>query len=293
MKSCSILISNYNSFEAIQLCIESIKKRTDYPDYQIVVYDDESSNGVDLPYLEKAESKGWIRFIHGNRQRWANEIDALYAPHKIISPSPYWHGCALNVLVNEICDTELAMIMDADVYIKEADWLSKIVEKMDEKTLLICDERPPCLQNYGYDVGNYNLWFGLLNMKTYNDGMKIDWRGKMVDRREEPYLSLINNLYPPQEKCKEEYEKASKIEFFDENRVCLDPGSELWIAMKMNNPKGYKVKTLPHLICQKFRHFGHISVVSENIIDLNIHQKEIWQLGLIPVKKVLEELRTI
>lgn len=63
MKTVSILISNCNSFDAIQLCIESIRARTDYPNYQIIVHDDESPNGVDIKYLEEAEAKGWIRLI--------------------------------------------------------------------------------------------------------------------------------------------------------------------------------------------------------------------------------------
>jgi len=56
MKTCSILISNYNSFETIQLCIESIRKYTDYP-HKIVVYDDCSTNEMDVAYLNEAKKK--------------------------------------------------------------------------------------------------------------------------------------------------------------------------------------------------------------------------------------------
>ena len=91
MKSVSILISNLNSFEAIQLCVESVRKHTKYPDYKIIVYDDTSWNKVDLAYLRIARNQGWLKLIEGETR--------------------VGHGGSVNALL-EACNTDLAMILD-------------------------------------------------------------------------------------------------------------------------------------------------------------------------------------
>ena len=53
----SILIASFRGGIATELCIESILKRTQYPDYKIVVYDS-SGPGKDKDYLEKQEKDG-------------------------------------------------------------------------------------------------------------------------------------------------------------------------------------------------------------------------------------------
>ena len=94
MKSASVLISNHNNFEMIELCIESVRKFTDYP-HKIIVYDDASAyvqdgkklpNEHDLNYLRACRDKGWITLIEGEKQ--------------------IHHGGALNVLLTEACDTD-------------------------------------------------------------------------------------------------------------------------------------------------------------------------------------------
>jgi glycosyltransferase involved in cell wall biosynthesis len=257
------MISNYNSFEAIQLCIESIRAKTDYPNYQIIVHDDESSNNVDIKYLEEAEAKGWIQLIRGNnRKRWGNDFES-FSP--LGHPAPYWHGCALNVLINESCHTDLAMLLDCDIFIKESDWLSRMVEFIDDDILVVAyfvNARAHVGWPTGrggsqvfYVPGWYRPSFCMINMIPYRDGMQVDWRGGSADIRDEPYKTLLGML-----------KKERKDKELEETCIAFDPGSSLWIKMQIDNPKQYAAKPLPIDMELKFHHFKQISVRSAGLV---------------------------
>lgn len=154
MKTVSILISNYNSWEAIQLCIESVRKYTKYP-HKIIVYDDFSTNKVDRLYLDEVWKKGWIRPIFGFEH--------------------LGHGGAINELL-AYCDTDLAMILDNDVEILESSWLGEMASLVKSDTLGIIgmekdyNSAQPSLPDW------FRSWFMMINMETYNDGMQADWK---------------------------------------------------------------------------------------------------------------------
>jgi len=154
MRSCSILISNYNSFETIELCIESIRKHTKYP-HEIIVYDDCSTNTVDRAYLAKAKKKKWIKTILGKTR--------------------LNHGGAINMLLSR-CKTDLAMILDNDIQILEDGWLEETVQLVGNKDLCLCgiehnyNSAQPSLPDW------MQTWFILLNMKAYRSDMEVDWR---------------------------------------------------------------------------------------------------------------------
>lgn len=245
MNPMSILIPNKDSYEAIQLCIESIRKYTTYPDYEIIVYDDSSINGVDLEYLKQARVRGWIHEL-------------------IIGDKSSGHGKALNFLINEACQTPLAMIVDSDVHIKDYGWLEDIVKAIDmQKDLVVCDVIPKGLFTVqGYRMPICDVSFGLLNMRVYKDGMQVDWLPKKIDRRKEPFLSLFADIYPPEKT--EYFRKKGDKERFQENQVIIDVGSNLWMKATYENVKGYRIIPIPEYIKGKYRHFGHMSLLSRS-----------------------------
>lgn len=233
MKTCSILISNHNSFEAIQLCVESVKKYTQHP-HKIIVFDDASINEIDLEYLREAKRKGMIHeLIEGKKQ--------------------ITHGGALNILINEICDTDYAAILDCDIQIKNYNWLQDLIDlaSRDPKILAICDFKREGIGAFAYRTGFYTFWFGLLNMTAYKDDMQVDWLLRKADRNKEPYKSIFN-----------EWSDKPKPKNFNEDVVHNDPGCHLWLKITYNNPKGYKHVCVPDYIFAKYHHFGHISLIS-------------------------------
>lgn len=153
MKSVTICISNFNSWEAVKLCLESVHKYTHHP-YELIVYDDCSTNKVDLEYLRDQRNIGWIELIEGDKR--------------------LKHGGALNVLL-DYCDTDLAMILDCDVEILESGWLKEMVALVDDKTLIVTglekdyNSAQPSLPDW------FRSWFMMINMKAYKDNMEVDW----------------------------------------------------------------------------------------------------------------------
>ena len=234
MKTVSILIPNYNSFEAIQLCIESIRKNTHYP-HKIIVYNDRCLNGIDSEYLKACLEKGWIDELYsGNVQQT--------------------HGGSLNILINDKCKTDYAAIIDCDIWIKQDGWLEDLINEAekDPMTLAVVDYKDGGYAfDGGYRTAIYLFWFGLINMQNYNDGMKTDWMLSVEDRRKEPYLSEFAAIYPPGENeyfmnlFKAGHFPFKTIEDIPKDRVVNDPGSQFYIKAKYSNPKGYKAVPLP------------------------------------------------
>lgn len=259
MKSVEILISNYNVGPVIELNIESIRARTDYPNYSIIVHDD-STEGIDYrgpdalhtdrAYLEQVEAKGWIRLIRSTtRERWEKD-KANFGPGT--HPAAYYHGCAVNVLINETCRADYAMLLDCDVFITDPTWLSRMIAFMDDKTLVASHEWQPGWRQSGiYIPGWCRPTFLMLNMAVYHDGMEVDWRGGSSTIDREPFKTLLAMGWSGQR----------------DNPICgdgvaFDPGSSLWVQMKVNNPKNYKSVNLPREMELKYHHFNNGSLRS-------------------------------
>lgn len=247
-KEVTIVIANRDSYEAIQVTIESIRKFTSYP-YQIIVYDDNSKNGIDLPYLRECAKADDFTLIES------------------LSGDSLWHGGALNVLLNTgVVDTDYAMVIDCDVLIKGYRWLEhfiKIVET-DKSIIAVVDEKKKGYTWVGYRTPIYHFWFGFINMIAYRDGMVTDWDNDVVDRRDEPFKTIFADLYPPQEnEYWQEMVSLKKIlpEQFKENFVSNDVGAKLWLTVNYRNKNGYRVEPLTPILRSCYEHFGHASII--------------------------------
>ena len=237
MKKVSILISNYNSYEAIQLCIESIRHYTTYPNYNIVVYDDCSINETDLEYLRKRQDQGWLKLTEGKDK--------------------VGHGGSLNFLINEYCQTDLAMILDCDIQILAKGWLTDMVELIskDEKAIVAGD-------SYGYRrIGKLtclapfcDFWFAMINMIAYRDGMQIDWSRYMIKGN-----AGIKNVIGDNWKEVSVVDERSDWTDADIGRLVIDVGCKLVMRTRENNSKGYYFMPLPQYIKNKYYHFIQIS----------------------------------
>lgn len=236
MDNISILIPNRNSLEALELAIESIRHYTRYP-YKLIVFDDASTNGRDIEYLERAESNGWLELHRGEKR--------------------VGHGGILNELINVLCDTDYAVVMDSDVEIKGFNWIQDFMKLMAPDVIAVSDVIDRRTTWKGYNVPVCDFSFGFLNMKLYRDDMGVDWRVMAggTDRRQYPYESMFADIYPP--------DRASVGTKFSENFVSCDPGGKFWLRVHFGNPKGYKMLPIPSILKPKYHHHGHISYISE------------------------------
>lgn len=279
MKNVTILIPNYNSFEAIQLCIESIRKHTHYP-HKIIVYNDRCLNGVDSEYLKACLGKGWIHELY------AGDVQQT-------------HGGSLNILINEKCKADYAAIIDCDIWIKQDGWLEDLINEAekDPMILAVVDFKDGGYAfDGGYRTAIYLFWFGLINMRNYNDGMKTDWMLSVEDRKKEPYLSEFASLYPPEKNdyfmmlFNKGHLPIKAVEDWPKDRVVNDPGSQLYVKVKYDNPKGYKVVPLPPQVRHKFFHFEHLSMIS---IPSPQHEPAVGKAREERYTKVKEELKKL
>ena len=242
MPSVDVLIPNHNTWPFVELCVESVLRRTEGVDIKVIVHD-ESTNREDRQYLEQAAQDGLITLISGNtRERW-NDDRAIFSPHG--HPAPYWHGCAVNVLVNETCRAPYAFLMDSDVYVVDRDWLSSMLDLMDGNAIVAAYEWQPGKRGTGvYVPGWLRPHYLLLDMAKYRDGMEVDWRGGSSTTGVEPYRTVFASL--PHEidrpRTGQEY-------------VAWDPGTSLWLKMRYDNPHGYELRRIPLEVEQKSRHF--------------------------------------
>ncbi len=150
MKSVSICITNFQSGDAVALCIESVRRFTKYP-HEIVVYDDASDTRYynDIEYLRAVRDKGWIRLIEGEQR--VN------------------HGPALARML-DTCQTDLAMVMDCDIQIVRDGWLEAMVETQERAgAALVVD-----LEAFPDNPVTLKSWFFMLDLKQY-PAVKAEW----------------------------------------------------------------------------------------------------------------------
>jgi len=239
MKECSILIANYQGHEAIQLCIESVLKRTKYDNYKIAVMSSSPDDSDDGNYLRHQRDKG--------------NIDLLESERKL------GHGTALTKLL-EYCDTELACLMDSDCEILQEDWLSVLTEKI---------KNPNDLGVARFRIGGvaadhhciapvYWPCVMLLNIKPYREFEgEDDWQQNGINYKDYKYKEMFA---PPG------YSRPGLIvtmpgqrEVKKEN-VSRDTGWRFTEKVLFETGNKYKIYAMPNNFWNvKIRHYGGIT----------------------------------
>lgn len=153
LKKVSILIPTmFDSRFIIELCVGSIRTRTDYPDYQLIVCD----SGADEPtraYLQELSRNGIIRLIATTD--WQRPKDDLVAA----------------------VDTDYYVLMHDDIQITRSDWLARRMNLMN---------RHPRNAIVGTVVKNYRRTarffpLGLLVKTAASRALGLVW-GKQPDK---------------------------------------------------------------------------------------------------------------
>ena len=234
-KSCSILIPNRYSWNGICLTIESILKRTTFPNYKIVVCDNsmaknnracephkvellDGDDGSRLDYLREQSRKGNIRLIEILKQR-----------------KKYGHGENIKKLL-EKCETDLAMLFVSSAEILRGDWLDIIISR-------IKMDRDLGLARFR-EGGNHfdRCWIApaywanvmLLNMRLYRDFQhKNDWNQGVIRLSRFKHPEIFEYLPAP----------ANSEE--SPPRVFTDTGWKLYERLKYKNPNGLKMQSFP------------------------------------------------
>lgn len=226
MKPCSVLIPNRWSEDAICLTVESILKRTDYPDYRIVVCD--NSEGKEeasrLDYLKEQQRQGNIELIIN-----------------VIEPNPdgkmpYGHGENLRILL-KYCRTSLAMLFSSGCEVKKSEWLTQLVGLLEtDKDLGVAKTRKA--ENHFQNCWAANRYIPnwlLLNMDIYRGfgDPDEDWNLSRVPYEIYEHKEAFEGLLPPQHPDPEPLQ------------VFLDTGWRLWNRVHYENPNGLRMIEMP------------------------------------------------
>lgn len=230
MRPCSILISSWWSHDALEMTIESILERTVYNNYKIVVCDSSAPDSRERAYLRRNRDGGYLELI---------EHDAGMLKH----------GEAIWRLL-QYCDTELACLLDSDVEIIGADWLSILAGHIKADTDLgVGDLRKGgCFLNSSIFRGPlYHPSCLMLNMAAYRHfGSEDDWTEKGVSMQGQgiPMTGYkYKHKFDGWPRCEGNY----LVYNFDPQMggVHYDTGGRFTEKVLWENPKGLRMHSLP------------------------------------------------
>jgi len=220
----SILISSYGRKEVIELCIEAMRKRTDYPEYDIVVFDSSGDGTETRQYLEQ--------------QRDAGNVQLLTTPNKVE------HGEALNNLL-EYCKSPLACLLDSDVEVLARDWLTSLTQKLSSLGVAMYFPLGIRFKTMPFAALYAPIYWPvcmLLNMGLYRKLGKIDWRIKR----------FLLDEYPHFDRFPKEQIEARKRDY-----VMGDTGWEFAEKVLFDNPINATMETLDWGWWRtKIKHYG-------------------------------------
>lgn len=117
-RSVAVFVASFNTREATELCIRSMRRYADYP-FELTVGDSGSADGS-LELLEEFEERGWLRLER--------------------SPGPRRHAQWLDGWLGS-CRADLAVFVDSDVEFLRPGWLRTLVEHAERRgAALVCAE---------------------------------------------------------------------------------------------------------------------------------------------------------
>ena len=223
MKPCTILISNFNGHEAIELCIESLLYRTIYPEYRILVMDSSPKDSRDRTYLTELQRQRKIELFTSDVQMR--------------------HASAITRLLRE-CKTPLACLMDSDVEVLRGEWLKVLVDELKSPN----DLGVARLKASGVYPDRratapvYQPFCMLLNMNNYRKiADRLSWQEKAIPLEE--YKG--RHTYPENVKKK----------------IYGDVGWQLAEKVLFDNPTGLVMQKMPEKYMLNYiRHYGGLSV---------------------------------
>lgn len=224
---CSILIPNRWTEDAICLTVESILKRTSYPDFKIIVCDNSGGKGdaSRLSYLKEQDSLGKITLIE-------NEIKRLPDGRM-----PYGHGENIKALLKH-CTTPLTMLLSSGCEVKNSNWLESLIEPLDIDTNIGVAKTRKAENHFNncWAANRYIPNWMLLNMEIYREfgNPDEDWALVRVPYSDYEHKGIFDGMNMPSHPDP------------DPLQVFLDTGWRLWDRVHYENPEGYEMIEMPH-----------------------------------------------
>jgi len=196
MKSCSIIIINYNEKGYLKNCIDSIKKNTSYPNYKIIIVDNNSTDGskklVEVKYLGVDLIKNKKNYGFSK----ANNIGIKYAIKKYNSDYFY--------------------LLNNDTLI-EKNWLSKAIKTAERSKEIgivgskqLTFERKPAISAGWIKVFSVKYFYG-------DEEKEVNWvsgAGFLIKKEVIKKIGLFDEMYNPAYYEETDFEKRALLAGF-------------------------------------------------------------------------------
>jgi GT2 family glycosyltransferase len=101
-----VIIPTRNALTLVKKCIDSLRRHTQYPNYEIIIIDNNSNDPKYLDYIRKEEFEGRIKVIHYNK--------------------PFNHSEMNNIAVASF-NSEFVVFMNNDIEIISDGWLEQLI----------------------------------------------------------------------------------------------------------------------------------------------------------------------
>jgi len=105
----SILIPTRDRLDLLRRCVETLRATTDYPDYEIVIIDNQSAKPETLAWFEEGEAAGEFR--------------------RVLYDAPFNYA-AMNNAAAATCQSPVLLFLNNDMEIVEADWLKELIRQL-------------------------------------------------------------------------------------------------------------------------------------------------------------------
>lgn len=225
MSSVEILVPNRHTWEAIELTVESVLARTNYPNFSLTVCDNSSADhdGNRLEYLRDMEHRGRIKLLRNIRPM-----------HKY---KEYGHGENIKVMLSQ-CETDFAMLLSSGVEAVQKHWLKILVNLIQTKWDLGVAKFVAPRNHFDkcWAAPRFVPNWMLLDMRKYRRFGNIDedWR--------------FDRIMLPAYDHPEYFEELPKLKNpdCDPPRVFRDTGWRLYDRLETENPERLKMIPLPH-----------------------------------------------
>ncbi len=102
----SIIIPTYNGLSLVKMCIESLRHKTTYPNYEILLIDNNSDDPAALLYFDELQEKGWAT---------------------VIEYPQAFNYAAINNMAVEQAKGDILCLLNNDIEVISPDWLSEMV----------------------------------------------------------------------------------------------------------------------------------------------------------------------
>ena len=113
----SVIISTKNSLSLVKKCLKSLRNHTNYPNYEIMVIDNQSDNKLFLEFIEQERAKNRLKVIQYDK--------------------PFNHSDMNNKAVNST-NSDVIVLMNNDIEIITDNWLEQLVATVNLDESIAC-----------------------------------------------------------------------------------------------------------------------------------------------------------